>query len=68
MAELLRLPTETEIYLLPDGRVVISDLPEPLSGLVSALGVTEPCELLIEQPSDTCEPALADNCSPLPLD
>jgi len=35
------LPTETEIYILPDGRVVIADLPAELATLVAALGVAE---------------------------
>jgi hypothetical protein len=34
----LSLPTETEIYLLPDGRVVVADLPAELSELAAALG------------------------------
>ena len=32
------LPTETEIYILPDGRVVIADLPAELAGLLAQLG------------------------------
>lgn len=32
------LPTETEIYILPDGRVVIADLPAELTGLLAQLG------------------------------
>ncbi len=35
------LPTETEIYLLPDGRVVIADLPVELADLVIQLGIAE---------------------------
>lgn len=31
------LPTETEIYLLPDGRVVIADMPIELLDLVTEL-------------------------------
>lgn len=34
----LSLPTETEIYLLPDGRVVVADLPAELSVLAAGLG------------------------------
>jgi hypothetical protein len=34
------LPTETEIYLLPDGQVVIADLPVELADLVTELGMT----------------------------
>jgi hypothetical protein len=36
------LPVETEIYILPDGRVVVADLPVELAPLVEALGVTTP--------------------------
>jgi hypothetical protein len=32
------LPTETEIYILPDGRVVIADLPAELALAVAELG------------------------------
>lgn len=39
------LPTETEIYILPDGRVVVADLPAELAPLVAALGSVEPCEI-----------------------
>ncbi len=39
------LPTETEIYILPDGRVVIADLPAELGQLAAALGVVEVCEI-----------------------
>jgi len=35
------LPTETEIYILPDGRVVIADLPVELTGLLAQLGHSE---------------------------
>ena len=39
------LPTETEIYILPDGRVVIADLPAELLPLAAALGAVEACEV-----------------------
>lgn len=39
------LPTETEIYILPDGRVIIADLPAELADLAAALGPTEPSAL-----------------------
>lgn len=39
------LPTETDIYILPDGRVVIADLPAELAALAAALGAVEPCEI-----------------------
>lgn len=32
------LPTETEIYILPSGEVVVADLPAELAGLVEQLG------------------------------
>ena len=35
------LPTETDIYILPDGRVVIADLPAELAPLAAALGAVE---------------------------
>lgn len=35
------LPTETDIYILPDGRVVIADLPAELAPLAAALGTVE---------------------------
>ncbi len=35
------LPTETEIYILPDGCVVVADLPAELAALVEALGKVE---------------------------
>ena len=35
------LPTETEIYILPDGRVVIADLPAELAALAAHLGAAE---------------------------
>ena len=41
------LPTETEIYLLPDGQVVVADLPAELADLIAELGrVTEGTEML----------------------
>ena len=39
------LPTETEIYILPDGRVVIADLPAELAALAVTLGAPEACEV-----------------------
>ena len=46
-------PTETEIYILPDGRVVVADLPAELNGLADALGVAEPCEIAPDAQPDT---------------
>ncbi len=37
------LPTETEIYILPDGRVVIADLPAELADLAASLGAPVGC-------------------------
>lgn len=37
------MPVETEIYLLPDGRIVVADLPMELADLLAALGQVEPC-------------------------
>jgi len=39
------LPTETDIYILPDGRVVIADLPVELAPLAAALGAAESGEI-----------------------
>ena len=33
------LPTETEIYILPTGEVVVADLPAELADLVARLGL-----------------------------
>ncbi len=35
------LPVETEIYILPDGRVVVADLPAELAPLLAALGISD---------------------------
>ncbi len=35
-------PVETEILILPDGRVVVVDLPAELAGLVEGLGTPRP--------------------------
>lgn len=40
------MPTETEIYLLPDGRVIFADLPVELSDLATTLGDAEPCAVV----------------------
>lgn len=36
------LPTETEIYILPDGRVIVADLPAELVPMLTELGVAAP--------------------------
>lgn len=36
-------PTETEIYLLPDGRVVVADLPAELAAALAQVGRVAPC-------------------------
>ncbi len=38
-------PTETEIYLLPDGHVVVADLPAELAHALARLGSVEPCDV-----------------------
>ena len=48
-----QLPTETDIYILPDGRVVIADLPAELNSIPSALGVVEACEIAPDAQPDS---------------
>ena len=48
-----QLPTETDIYILPDGRVVIADLPVELTTIPSALGVVEACEIAPDAQPDS---------------
>lgn len=38
-------PVETDIYILPDGCVVIADLPADLAQPLSQVGHTLPCEI-----------------------
>ena len=52
----LQLPIETEIYLLPDGQVVVADMPAELAALAEQLGVVAPCSTS----------ALDDSQSPIP--
>lgn len=40
-----QLPTETELYILPDGQVVIADLPVELQSLLTHLGRPVPAEI-----------------------
>lgn len=47
------LPTETEIYILSDGRVVIADLPAELAPLAEALGAVEACEIAPDAEPDS---------------
>ena len=42
--EPFRLPVETEIYILPDGRVIVADLPAQLADLPAALGPADETE------------------------
>lgn len=51
-----QLPTETEIYILPDGRVVFADLPEELTELAASLGRVQSCEIS-EGESSSPDPA-----------
>lgn len=44
------LPTETEIYILPDGRVVVADLPVELETLIAELGIIAPALLPTDEP------------------
>jgi hypothetical protein len=44
------LPTETDIFILADGRVVVADLPAELAPLAVALGDRESCEIAHDQP------------------
>ena len=41
-----KLPTETEIYIMPDGTVVVADLPLELQPLLDQLGIVAPGEIL----------------------
>ncbi len=45
VSEAIAFPAETEIYLLPDGRVIVADLPTELTALVEQLGEAEACEI-----------------------
>jgi hypothetical protein len=47
------LPTETDIYILPDGHIVIADLPVELTSIPSALGVVEACEIAPDAQPDS---------------
>ncbi|MFN8489205.1 MAG: hypothetical protein U0350_16585 [Caldilineaceae bacterium] len=49
------LPTETEIYILPDGRVVIADLPAELAPLLTELGEPEPCAIFTAEETPLLE-------------
>lgn len=50
------LPVETEIYILPDGRVIVADLPAELASLLASLGMTAVVEGPgIDEPSLTHE-------------
>jgi len=37
------MPVETEIYIMPDGRVVVADLPAELAGLMEEWTVVHEC-------------------------
>lgn len=47
------LPIETDIYILPDGRIVIADLPAELTHLLPKLGPVLPCEISTHDISDS---------------
>ena len=44
-ADLPPMPVETDIYILPDGRIVVADLPAELVEVLPRLGLVEPCEI-----------------------
>lgn len=46
-------PVETDIYILPDGRVVVADLPAELAGALARLGTVEPCEIADHDRTDS---------------
>ena len=50
------LPVETEIYILPDGRVVVADLPAELASLLAALGISAPSPLTDLATTDEPDP------------
>ena len=60
------MPTETEIYIMPDGQVVFADLPIELSELVEQLGDVEPCgvELNAEREIPDDSPSVSLSRSP----
>ncbi|HHW89223.1 MAG TPA: hypothetical protein GX400_23785 [Chloroflexi bacterium] len=47
------LPVETDIYILPDGRVIIADLPGELATRLAQLGLVEPCEITDHDGTDS---------------
>ncbi len=56
------MPTETEIYILPDGQIVIADLPAELASILAELGEAEPYTLPAAAASSNDEAApLPDN-------
>jgi hypothetical protein len=44
-------PTETEIYILPDGRVIFADLPAEMADLATQLGSVEPSAVELDDSS-----------------
>jgi hypothetical protein len=49
----LRWPVETDIYILPDGQIVVADLPAELAVRLPWLGALEPCELIDHEHLDS---------------
>lgn len=47
------LPVETDIYILPDGRVIIADLPGELAPRLVQLGAIEACEIADHDRTDS---------------
>ena len=48
------LPVETEIYILPDGRVIVADLPAELAPLLASLGITATTEIFDNAEAELC--------------
>jgi hypothetical protein len=55
------MPTETEIYIMPDGRIIIADLPAELAPLLAELGAAEPYTLLVQEVSPSIEASPASD-------
>lgn len=60
----MKIPTETEIYILPTGEVVVADLPVELEAMTKELGATLPAELEAAFAGDPAARALFDAMPP----
>jgi hypothetical protein len=56
-------PIETEIYILPDGRVIFADLPAEMADLASQLGSMEPSAVELD---DSLDDASVPNNASIP--